>query len=389
MLSCAVLLGTALTGILPASGEGPGWGPQQEVPPFDAVHQSPRSAMFPDGTLVTVWEHDQTGSEDELTTIFRSTRPPGGEWSMPEEFPVDGVRSLEGVAGRADGDLLVSISYESAPAGTEHRVSRWSAAGAVDDTGVTNTQDAYTLGSDNTGDVIADRLGGKGAGKKSHHVLTYDNGDRSWQLPKLGADPRDVFVPGPRDSVWMAGYDASRSTLLVRRWKPGMSKWKNEWSRSYPGRHRRPLVVGLDLAVSDAGGAILAFKERRIGRTGDTLRAVHRTGKSGWAKPTMLQRIAADKRLTISAPVVAAAGDYSEVAWTSSASRLTGKREIRVAQMTRGSREVRLLAKVTSLEGFEDLSLDVDCARRRRPPGHLPVAPGKPPPARGIPGVPR
>ncbi len=45
-------------------------------------------------------------------------------------------------------------------------------------------------------------------------------------MPRLPADPRDVFVAGPGESVWMAGYDQSRGVLRVRRWAPGRTSWK-------------------------------------------------------------------------------------------------------------------------------------------------------------------
>lgn len=359
----ATILGTTMTVSVAADGADPEWGPAQHVPPFDRIHELPRTAVFPNGTLVAVWEDDDTGTQDDLTRIFRSTRPPGGSWSAALALPVEDVWNLESFATRPDGSLQIAYGWEPRYPDIKHRVRIWNADGTVEPVGLANTADDYALSGDREGDVVAERLGSYDEDHGFDHVLRYQDG-RAWRhMPKIGADPGDTFVLGPGDSVWMAGYDHDRTELRVRRWALGKSRWKTEWSRDYPPGHGyryRPLVSGLSLAVGGPGRVTLAFQERERGDRGSTVRAVSRLGRSGWSRPAVLQRLAAHEHLLTTAPVVAAAGDLAEVAWTSSAPERSGVRQIWTAQLTSRGRDVRPLATAVAFGGFRELSMEVD-----------------------------
>ncbi|MEJ7795798.1 MAG: hypothetical protein WKF50_09615, partial [Nocardioides sp.] len=321
----------------------------------------PRTGVFSDGSLVSVWEHDDTGADDDLTRIFRSTRAPGEDWSAPEAFPVDDVWGLGSISTLPDGGIQIAYGWEPHFPDIVHRVRIWGADGSVTANGLGNTSDDYVLYGDADGHTIAERLGGYHEEAGFDHVLRYHDGV-SWQrVPALGADPRDVFVAGPGESVWMAGYDQERTMLRVRRWAPGQSSWTLDWSRDYPpGHQRRPLVDGLDLAVGGPGHVVLAFQEREVGDTGATIRAVRHDPDAGWRPVRRLQRLAVGEHLTTTAPVVSAAGANVEVAWTSSAPQRGGARQVWLAQLGDGASAPRLLATVESFSGFRSLSLDVD-----------------------------
>jgi hypothetical protein len=357
-----LLLAAGASVVAPAAAApGPDWGPEQDVPPTDRVHELPRSAVFPDGTLVTVWEEDDTGSQDDLTRIFRSTRPPGGAWSEPLALPVADVWNLQAIAPRPDGSLMIAYGWEPRFPEILHRVRVWHADGTVGPVGLHNTSDDWTLSGDAEGDVVAERLGSYDEEHGFDHLLRYHDGTRWVRMPKVGADPRDTFVAGPGESVWMAGYDQARTVLRVRRWRPGAREWRVEWSRDYPSGHaRKPLVEGLDLATGAAGRVTLAFLERAVGRRGDTLRSVTRRDRRGWTDPVALERVAPGERRIITAPVVAATGGRAEVAWTVSSPLLAGRRDVRLAGLARGETDVLTVAAARSFSGFRDLSLDVD-----------------------------
>lgn len=353
------LLASGLAGSVSAQVADPEWGPVQEVPPFDRLHDLPRTGIFPDGTLVAVWEDDDTGDQDDLTRIFRSTRSPGGDWSEPLPFPVEDVWNLQSITTRPDGSLQIAYGWEPRFPDIKHRVRIWNADGTVEAVGLANTSDDYTLSSDSQGDVVAERLGSYDEQKGFDHLLRYYDGETWRRLPKLPAYRQDRFLPGPGDSVWMAGYDPARSKFLVRRWAPGMAAWKVEWSRDYPSGHlRKPLVTGVRLAVSSTGRVVVAFQEREVGKTGDTVRAVTRHGRS-WTRPFVLQRLPAGKHLTASLPVLAVAGDLVELAWTASAPKRPGMRVVRLARLTAEGPEVRRLAVARSRSGFRDLFLGI------------------------------
>lgn len=319
VLGLVVGLGSGLMGAA-ANVSDPGWRPVQEVPPLGAVHAMPLSAVFSDGTLVAVWLQEGSGAVDEGPRAFRSTRPPQGEWTDPLAFPVQDVKTLERIAPRPDGSLQIVYGWDPDSSRFRYQVRIWNADGSVE---------------------------------KAPRSTT--------AAPSLDGDPGDSYASGPGKTEWMAGYDVSRSRLNVRRWKPGMANWKLEWSRSYPSGHRRnPLVDGLDLAVGSAGRVVLAFQERETGGNGATVRAVRRSGKSGWTRPGILQRVPADDNQLLTSPMVAAAGVHAEVAWTSSAPGGQRLREIRIAQLGGGGRDVRRLAVATAFKGFHTLFLDVD-----------------------------
>ncbi len=319
VLGLVVGLGSGLTGAAAGASE-PDWGLVQEVPPLGAVHSMPLSGVFPDGTLVAVWLHEGSGAGDDDTQAFRSTRRPQGDWTDPQAFPVHDVKTLEKIATRPNGSLQIAYGWDPDSSRFKYQVRIWNADGTVE---------------------------------KAPEATT--------ATPSLTGDPGDSHASGPGESEWMAGYDVSRSKLIVRRWKPGMSKWKLEWSRNYPSGHRRnPFVDGLDLAVGGRGRVILAFQERAIGDTGATLRAVRRSARSGWTRPAILQRLPVDGNELLTAPVVAAVGDHAEVAWTSSAPGAQRVREVRVARLGSGGPDVRRLAVATAFKGFRTLSLDVD-----------------------------
>lgn len=332
-----------------AAPDSADWGPVEQVPA--AVGPGPVLAgAHPDGTLVAVWETDR---------IERSTRAPRGAWTPPTAFPVADARGLEAVATLPGGALLLAYTHGPPSGASEHRVVTWEASGAVGQQGPANGSDDYVLTGDGSGDVVAERLGGYDEVDGFDHVLHHFDGTAWRRLPGLPADPGDVVVPGPGESVWAAGYDVSRSLLRVRRWTPRSAGWEVQWSRDYPSGHlRRPLVEGLDLAAGGAGRAVLAFEEREVGIVGPTVRAVARR-TSGWTRPWVLQRLAADGPRTTSTPVVAAAGGHAEVAWTSSTSQ-RGVQAVRVARLARGRPHVERLAGVPSVSGFRDLSLDLD-----------------------------
>lgn len=319
VLGLAVSLGSGLTGAAVGASE-PEWGPVQEVPPFGSVHSMPLSAAFSDGTLVAVWLHEGSDEADGTTQAFRSTRPPQGEWSDPEAFPVQDVKTLEEIATRSDGSLQIVYGWDPDSSRFKYQVRIWNADGTVE------------------------------------KAPTHDTA-----APSLHGDPGDSYASGPGKIEWMAGYDVSRSKLIVRRWKPGMSTWKVAWSRNYPSGHRRnPFVDGLDLAVGKAGRVVLAFQERGAGDIGATIRAVRRSGKSGWTRPGILQRVPADAKQLLTSPAAAAVGVHAEVVWTSSAPGGQRLREIRVARLGSGGPDVRRLAVATAFKGFRSLALDVD-----------------------------
>ncbi|CAN5263244.1 hypothetical protein BH09ACT12_BH09ACT12_16550 [soil metagenome] len=358
-LCAGAVLGAGMTATAPAQAADPGWGPVQQIPP-DGVHELPRTGVFPDGTLVAVWEDDDTGDQDDLTRIFRSTRAPGADWSAPVAFPVEDVWNLESIATLSDGGIQIAYGWHPSSSAIKHRVRIWNADGTVEAVGLGNTSDDYTLNGDAEGDVVAELLGSYDTQDGFDHLLRYYDGTAWRGMPNVAADPRDRFVTGPGESVWMAGYDQSTSKLRVRSWAPEMKSWKLEWSRDYPSGHlRKPLVDALALAVGAAGHVTLAWAEREIGRTGDTIRVVRREGRSGWTKPATLQRVPAGRHKVITGPVVAAAGTRSEVAWT-----VPGKkaewRVVRVAALAGDGPDVRRLASTRSFSGFRDLSLDVD-----------------------------
>ncbi len=144
--SLSLLLGLVASGSAPAIGaDGPAWGPVQQVPPVGGSHDLPLTGVFPDGTLVAVWEYDDTGSGDDLTRIFRSTRPPGGAWGEPVALPVEDVWNLQAIAPLPDGGLQVAYGWEPRFPDIEHRVRVWNADGSVGPIGQGNTNDDYTL----------------------------------------------------------------------------------------------------------------------------------------------------------------------------------------------------------------------------------------------------
>lgn len=356
----SVILATGVAGSGSAQVADPEWGPVQEIPPFDRLHDLPQTGVFPGGTLVAVWEDDDTGDQDDVTRIYRSTRALGGDWSEPDAFPVEDVWSLEAIATRPDGGLQIAYGWEPRFPDIQHRVRIWNADGSVEEVGLGNTADDYTLSTDSEGNVVAERLGSYDQVKGFDHLLRYYDGEVWRRMPKLGADRQDRFLPGPGDSVWMAGYDQARSKLLVRRWAPGMAKWQVEWSRDYPPRHlNKPLVTGVRLAVSSTGRVVVAFQEREVGKTGETVRAVASQGRSSWRRPFVLQRLPAGKHLTASLPVVAVAGDLVELAWTASAPKHRGMRVVRVARLTTQGPQTRRIAVARSRSGFRDLFLGI------------------------------
>lgn len=348
----AALTAGLTTGLVPgaAAAPAPGWGPVEQVPGY--VGPGPvLTGVHPDGTLVAVWETDR---------ILRSTRAPGAAWTSPVAFPVDDARWPEAVATLPDGALLVAYTHDPPSGPSEHRVVTWAASGEVGQQGPVNESDDYTLAGDGTGDAVAERLGGYDEVEGFDHVVHHVDGTSWRRLPGLPADPGDVILAGPGESVWAAGYDVSRSILRVRRWTPRSAAWEVQWSRDYPPGHlRRPLVEGLDLAVGAAGRAVLAFEEREAGGVGPRVRAVVRR-PSGWTRPFMLQRLPAGDVRTTSTPVVAASGSLARVAWTSSTPQRGGVQAVRVARVDQGRPDVVRLAQVRSFSGFRDLSLDVD-----------------------------
>lgn len=354
----ATCLAVALPSSPPAAGasaEG-AWSAEQEVPPLNEAHGLSRTGVFPDGTLVAAWEQDDV---DGATSILRSTRPPGGDWTAPVSLPVDDLYSLDSIATRPDGSLQIAYSWQDGS--IKHRVRSWEPDGSVGPVGLENQSDDYVLTGDVEGDVVAERLGSYSEAQGFTLDLRYHDGSSWRRLPKILGNPGDVFVPGPGDSVWMARYVEPRKVLEVRSWRPSRSAWQLEWSRAYPkGHSRKPPVYGLDLAVQGPGRVVLAFQERASGSSGSTMRVTSRRGSKGWTRPYVLQRLSADDRGTLLGPVVAAAQARAEVAWTSSAPRPGGTREVRIAQVTRGKPDVQRLAVVTHVPGFRGLYLDVD-----------------------------
>lgn len=360
MFGRLIAISATLALVLPAAAaaDPPEWGATQVVPQVDGEDQEvPRVAAFPDGTLVAVWEQDVTAPGDDLTGIFRSTRPRGGEWSEPEAFPVADVWNLQAIAPRPDGSLQIGYGREPRFADLQHQVRIWYADGTVGPVGPGNGSDDYALVGDARGDVVAERFGRRPSDVLTR-VLRYHDGNAWHVMPTLRAYPNDVFVAGPGESVWAASYDTERTVLSVRRWAPGRRHWRVQWSRDYPGRARKPLVQQLDLAAGARGRLVLGFAERETALTGPTLRVVRRHG-SRWGGVRRLARLPVDQRVTLTGPVVAASGRRAEVAWTSSAPQRRGRREVWVARLG-ADRDRRLLDTVGSFGGFRDLSLTLD-----------------------------
>lgn len=358
-LSAAMLVVPGLASGSVAGAAGSPWGQETQVPPVEGVHTLPQTVAFPDGTLMAVWTYDDVRLEDPPGTVLRSTRPPGGVWNEPITFGVPDVGRVNAIAPRADGGL--EISYRDASRDRRaQQVRTWRADGSLGKVTLSSSE-AFSLSADPEGDIVATRLGRDDQRLGVYRVVRYLSGEGDWQaVPSIGADHGDVFVTGPGDSVWMAGYDRAGTRLVVRRWTPTSAGWTVDWSRDYPSGHRgKPLVLGQDLAVTASGRAVLAFREREIESTGETIRAVRRRAGSGWARPAVLQRLAAHEHLTASTPAVAAAGTAAEVAWTSSGAQ-RGTRDIRIARLGTGGPDVRRLAVAGSFRGFRDMSLDVD-----------------------------
>ena len=360
----ALAVGLALVLAAPPALGAPAsvWEPAQDVRGVQTGQQPfVVAGASADGTLVTAWFDPAAG-------LLRATRPVGGDWSAPEALPVDHVTGLEAVAVRPDGGVQVAYTYDPPSAGPEHRVQVWRADGSVGAVGLTNASDDVALSADGEGDVVAERVGSYDPDEGFDRLLHYSDGEGSgdrWErLPKLGADPRDVFVPGPGESVWAAGYDQSDGVLRVRRWTPRTSRWRVEWARDYPSGHlRKPLVTGLDLAVGPTGRVVVAFAERVTQTSPATVRVVTGAHGSRWTRARALQRIDVDDRGSLTAPVVALAGVQPEVAWTSTADGGGGRRDVRLARVGDGRPDVRVLATVASFSGFRDLSLDLDARR--------------------------
>ncbi len=358
-LWCAVLaLGSGVLAGAFADEPAPVWGHEEEVPPAGGAHSQPIAVAFPDGTLVAVWIHHDDRLENPPGLVRRSTRPPGGSWGEPESFPVPDVGRVNAVAAGRDGG--VEIAYRDASIVRKaEQVRTWRADGSLGEVTLA-ANDPFDLQADAAGDVVATRLG-RYDGDGGFDRVVRHLGEGGWQsLPTIGADPGDVFVAGPGGSVWMAGYDTDDTTLRVRRWTPGMARWDLEWSRDFHRRPQyKPLVQGLDLAIGSAGRAVLGFQQREVRDVGASVRAVQRTGTTGWSKPVVVEQLPAGQRLTASAPVVAAAGPLAAVAW-SSTSTGHGFREINLASLMDGGVDRRQLGVTGFFEANRDLSLDVD-----------------------------
>ena len=353
-LLISVCLVAALPGAASAVEADAGWGPTQEAPPNDG---RPHVVSLPDGTLVAVWS---TFTSDGHAGLLRSTRPPAGSWTSAEVFPVtDGVRLID-VAGGSDGVVHVSYARET-DAGPAYEVRAWNPDGTVGAVTLSDTGGAYDLHSDGGGDLVAQRAVRREGSAGFEHRLHYFDGS-AWQaMPTIGAELRDIFVPGVGDRVWAVSYDRPDNTLRVRRWQPGMATWAVAWARDYPPRHPNdPFVAGMDFAVGRAGHAVLAFYERPTGRSPATVRVVRRAGRSGWTRAAVLQRVPLGQDQVVTAPVVAAVGRRAEVAWTVPAQWGTRRRVVRIAALGDDQPLMGRLAVVRAFRGFWDLSLDVD-----------------------------
>lgn len=355
-LSLALVLSWALVGGAGAVAQAPTWGQEQEVPPESGAHVEPLAVAFPDGTLVAVWTFYDDRPEDPPGVVLRSTRPPGGDWGDPVTFPVRDVERVNAVVASRDGGLEISYNDASISKKTE-QVRTWRADGSVGDVTLTNNR-SFDLKVDAEGDVVATRLGRLRA-DGTHHRVVYYRAAGAWQrAPDITAQ-RDVYVPGPGDSVWMAGYDNDQTRIRVKRWRPGTRSWKLEWSRDYDRRPQyKPYVQGLDLALGGKGRALLAFQQREVRGKGASVRVVRRDGRSGWSKPVVLEQLPAGKHRQVSAPVVAAVGDLGAVAWSSTNSDRAG-RDVNLAWLDGGAVERRTLEVTRTSKGHHGVSLDV------------------------------
>lgn len=367
-----VLLTALLIGVLavvPSLGPAPtatgavepSWGSAEPVPPHGGPHPLALTATFPDGTVTAVWLQATEGGGSRLDVVQRSTRPPGGAWGDPVPLPVTDVGGLDAIAPGADGGLEIAYSL-SAAVERPHQVRTWNADGSASEVSLDDAGSSFDLAADAEGDVVATRLGRYSEARGFRRAVRYlDDDDGGWQvLPSLPADPRDRYLPGPGDTVWMAGYDQNRARLRVRRWSPRGATWSAEWTRAIgPRPLNKPLVQGLDLALGGAGRVVLAWQQRARGEVGAAVRVVRREGRSGWTNPLLLDRRAAAEHRPLSAPVVAAAGDHGVVAWSGPAS-IPGLREVSTAWLTDDGADRRSLAVTGHFSGFGDLSLDVD-----------------------------
>ncbi len=350
----AASLGVGLPSGTSASGAEPGWGPTQEAPPYDSV---PRTVVFPDGTLMAVWTQRASSSDTDMT-VRRSTRAPGGSWTATEVLPTEAY-GFTGIAPGSDGVLHIATATWAGDR-SEYEVRAWNADGTVGEASLDNFSSGYLLHGDADGDLLAERIVPNKGGGGSHHTFRYFD-KSTWQpLPEVAEAPRDLVVLGSGDSVWLASYTRPKNTLLVRRWKPGMARWQVEWSRDYPSGHPNdPFVAGMDLAAGSGGRVVLALSERATARKDATIVAVRRTGRSGWTRAGILQRVALTRGQVVSTPVVAAAGDRAEVGWTVPAQRGTRTRVIRIASLGEGGPDVRRLTRTTAFRGVPDLNLDI------------------------------
>ena len=356
-LSFALVLSWALVGGAGAVAQAPTWGPEQEVPPESSAHAQPLTVAFSDGTLVAVWTFYDDRPEDPPGVVLRSTRLPGGDWGDPVTFPVPDVGRVNAVVAGRDGGLEISYHDSSIDKKAE-QVRTWHADGSLGDVTLTNHK-SFDLKADAEGDVVATRLGRYRADGTYDRVVHY-RGAGDWRrAPDITAHSRDVYVPGPGDSVWMAGYDTDRTRIRVQRWTPRMKSWKVDWSRDYARRPQyKSFVQGLDLALGGAGRAVLAFQQREVRDQGASVRVVRRKGRSGWSKPVVLDQLPAGKHRQAGVPVVAAAGDLGAVAWSSTNSDRAG-RDVNLAWLDGGDVERRNLGVTKTSKGYHDVSLDV------------------------------
>ncbi|MBA2768878.1 MAG: hypothetical protein H0U35_07070 [Sporichthyaceae bacterium] len=367
ILTPAIALLLALPIAEAATGQvrAPTWGPVEDVPPVAVEHGLPRAGITPDGTVVAVWEQTETIGGERGTAIWRSVRPLGGGWSEPERFPVDHIFGLSGIAVLPDGGVQIAYGWEPRFPDIKHRVRIWRADGTVGPVGLGNSADDYYLTGDAVGDTVAARLGSYDPELGFDHLVRYHDGAAWQRVPPPPASPRDVFVAGPGESVWMAGYNEHATRLVVRRWRPGADAWTVDWSRDYPpGDARRPLVEGLDLAVGGSGRAGLAVLEREVPEHGDTVYAVRRGSRGDWGQPQQLQRLAKDQGgHAATAPTVGTSPDGRSVVvgWTApTAEQDGGTRRVLVAQREPDQpMRKRLLDTVGSFSGFRDLALSV------------------------------
>lgn len=341
----------------------PRWSLAQEVSPAGEDHTSALIGVHPDGTLVAVWLHEDVDPETEerVSTVLRRTKPMEGGWTEPVVLPVPGVVSLDAIAPQQDGELQVAFTV-TPDAQPRHQVRAWHADGSVGDVALRSASDAFDLSADVEGDVVATRLGRRRKDQVLYRVVHHLGGSGWQRLPRLDADPRDLYLAGPGDTVWMAGYDRSRTRLDIRRWappRPGTARWSLEWSRDFAARRRgKPLVTGLDLALGDAGQATFAFLRRARGDSGAVMRIVQREATSEWGKPIYAGRQKSHHRQNVTAPVVAVAGDHSVVAWTEPGG--PDARDVIIAWVVEGVAERRQVGVSERIPGSMDLALDLD-----------------------------